>query len=486
VLEHYTPVESYYKLVKKVGGDPEFDTKRAKKKLRRYVESHEHAIRLKAEIMVDHFHEQVLALNKIGGEARAMVVTTGIEHAIQYFHAVRHYLTERKSRYQAIVAFSGEHEYGGAKVTEASLNGFSSSQIADRIREDPHRFLICAEKFQTGYDEPLLHTMYVDKVLSGIKAVQTLSRLNRAHPKKHDVFVLDFMNDSDTIQQAFADYYRTTVLAEETDPNKLHDLKADLDADQVYTIAQIDELVALYLGGADRDKLDPILDACVAVYKEQLDEDGQVDFKGKAKAFLRTYGFLSSILPYTNADWEKLSIFLSFLVSKQLPAPVEGDLSKGILEAIDMDSYRVEKKAVVKIQLPDAEAEIEPVPTTGGGHKPEPELDRLSNILKVFNDQFGNIPWTDSDRVHKLITEDIPKRVAAEAAYLNAKRNSDKQNARIEHDKALGRVMTAVLNDDTELFKQFMDNESFKRWMTDTVFGLTYEQPEARDLIGAR
>ena len=442
VLEHYTPVESYYRLVKKVEGDPEFDTKRAKKKLRRYVESHDHAIRLKAEIMVDHFHEQVLALNKIGGEARAMVVTTGIERAIQYFHAIRDYLTERKSRYRAIVAFSGEHDYGGAKVTEASLNGFPSSQIADKIQEDPYRFLICADKFQTGYDEPLLHTMYVDKILSGIKAVQTLSRLNRAHPKKHDVFVLDFMNDSDTIQEAFADYYRTTVLAEETDPNKLHDLKAALDGYQVYGITQIDEFVALYLGGADRDRLDPILDACVAVYKEQLDEDGQVDFKGKAKAFLRAYGFLSSILPYTNAEWEKLSIFLSFLVSK-LPAPVEGDLSKGILEAIDMDSYRVEKKAAAKIQLPDAEAEIEPVPTTGGGHKPEPELDRLSNILKVFNDQFGNIPWTDADRVHKLITEDIPNRVAADAAYQNAKRNSDKQNARIEHDKALARVMTA-------------------------------------------
>jgi type I restriction enzyme, R subunit len=485
VLEHYTPVESYYKLVKKVEGDPEFDTKRAKKKLRRYVESHDHAIRLKAEIMVDHFHEQVLALNKIGGEARAMVVTTGIERAIQYFYAIRDYLTERKSRYRAIVAFSGEHDYGGAKATEASLNGFPSSQIVNKIQEDPYRFLICADKFQTGYDEPLLHTMYVDKVLSGIKAVQTLSRLNRAHPKKHDVFVLDFMNDSDTIQEAFADYYRTTVLAEETDPNKLHDLKATLDGYEVYEVAQIDKFVALYLSGADRDRLDPILDACVAVYKEQLDEDGQVDFKGKAKAFLRAYGFLSSILPYTNAEWEKLSIFLSFLVSK-LPAPVEGDLSKGILEAIDMDSYRVEKKAVVKIQLPDAEAEIEPVPTTGGGHKPEPELDRLSNILKVFNDQFGSIPWTDADRVHKLITEDIPNRVAADAAYQNAKRNSDKQNARIEHDKALTRVMTAVLNDDTELFKQFMDNESFKRWMTDTVFGLTYEQPEARDLIGAR
>ncbi len=474
VLRHYTPVESYYKLVKKVEGDPEFDTRRAKKKLRRYVESHDHAIRLKAEIMVDHFHEQVLALHKIGGEARAMVVTSGIERAIQYFHAIRDYLAERKSRYKAIVAFSGEHEWGGAKVTEASLNGFPSSQIADRIQEDPYRFLICADKFQTGYDEPLLHTMYVDKILSGIKAVQTLSRLNRAHPKKHDVFVLDFMNDADTIQKAFADYYRTTILAEETDPNKLHDLKAALDGYQVYAATQVDELVALYLGGADRDQLDPILDACVADYRERLDEDAQVDFKGKAKVFLRTYGFLSSILPYTNAEWEKLSIFLTFLVPK-LPAPVEEDLSKGILDAIDMDSYRVEKQAAIKIALPDADAEIEPVPTTGGGHKPEPELDRLSNILKTFNDQFGNIPWTDADRVHKLITVDIPSRVAADKAYQNARQNSDRQNARIEHDKALARVMTAVLKDDTELFKQFMDNESFKRWLTDTVFGLTYD-----------
>ncbi len=474
VLKHYTSVESYYKLVKKVEGDPEFDTKRAKKKLRRYVESHDHAIRLKAEIMVDHFHEQVLALNKIGGQARAMVVTSGVERAIQYFHAFRDYLVERKSPHQPIVAFSGEHEYGGAKVTEASLNGFPSSQIADKIQEDPYRFLICADKFQTGYDEPLLHTMYVDKVLSGIKAVQTLSRLNRAHPQKHDVFVLDFMNDSDTIQEAFADYYRTTVLAEETDPNKLHDLKAALDGYQVYAPAQIEQLVGLYLGGADRDKLDPILDACVAVYKQQLNEDGQVDFKGKAKTFLRAYGFLSSILPYTNAEWERLSIFLTFLVPK-LPAPMEEDLSKGIVDSIDMDSYRVEKKAAMKIQLPDEDAAIEPVPMTGGGSKAEPELDRLSNILKMFNDQFGNIPWTDADRGHKLITEDIPSRVAADTAYQNAKQNSDKQNARIEHDKALARVMTAVLKDDTELFKQFMDNDSFKRWLTDTVFRITYD-----------
>jgi type I restriction enzyme R subunit len=313
VLKSYTPVDSYYKLIKKTEDDPEFDTKKAKKKLRRYVESHDHAIRLKAEIMVDHFHEQVLAAGKIGGQARAMVVTSGIERAIQYFHAFKTYLVERKSPYQAIVAFSGEHDYDGARVSEVSLNGFSSGEIAAKIQTDPYRFLICADKFQTGYDEPLLHTMYVDKPLAGIKAVQTLSRLNRAHPQKHDCFVLDFQNNSEAITFAFQDYYRTTLLAEETDPNKLHDLKAALDASQVYSPEQVQKLVALFLGDADRDQLDPILDECVAVYVDKLDEDGQVDFKGKAKVFCRTYSFLSSVIPYSNAEWEKLSILLNLL-----------------------------------------------------------------------------------------------------------------------------------------------------------------------------
>lgn len=476
VLQSFTPVESYYKLVKKIEGDPELDKKRARKKLRRYVEGHDHAIRLKAEIMVDHFREQVLALNKIGGEARAMVVTNGIGRAIQYYLAIRAYLVELKRPYQALVAFSGE--YGDEKATEATFNGFPSNLIKERFREDPYRFLVCADKFQTGYDEPLLHTMYVDKPLAGVKAVQTLSRLNRAHPKKHDVFVLDFMNDVETIRQAFADYYKTTILSEETDPNKLHDLQDALDREQVYTQEEINTFVELYLGGAGRERLDPILDACRAVYRERLDEDGQVQFKGNAKAFLRTYGFLASILPYTNAGWEKLSIFLSFLVPG-LPAPVEDDLSRGILEAIDMDSYRVEKKSAVRIQLPDEDAEISPASTAGGGHKPEPELDRLSNILKTFNDQFGAKDWQDRDRVLRLISGDIPAGVSADPAFQNARQNSDAQNARIEHDKALGRVMTGVLKDDAQLFKEFSDNPSFRRWLADMVFEMTYGRPGA-------
>ena len=475
VLKAYTPVDSYYQLIKKIEDDPEFDKKKAKKKLRRYVESHDHAIRRKAEIMVDHFHEQVMATGKIGGQARAMVVTSGIQRAIQYFHAFKTYLEERKSPYQAIVAFSGEHEYGGAKQTEATLNGFPSKDIADRIQNDPYRFLICADKFQTGYDEPLLHTMYVDKALSNIKAVQTLSRLNRAHPKKHDCFVLDFQDNREAVTEAFQNYYRTTLLADETDPNKLHDLKTALDDAQVYAPAQVQQLVAAFLAGADREQLDPILDVCRNVYVETLDEDAQIDFKSKAKVFCRSYAFLSSIIAYSNAEWEKLSIFLNMLINK-LPAPREEDLAKGILESIDMDSYRVEKKAAQKIALEDKESEIEPVPTEAGGHKPETELDRLSNILKVFNEQFGTM-FDDTDRVVKRLREDVAPFVAADAAFQNAKENTP-HTARMAYDMALGRAMQRLLKDDTQVYKQYVENEAFRRQVGDIVFSIV-NRPQA-------
>lgn len=477
VLKSYTPVECYYRLERVIEGDPEFDTKKAKKKLRKYVESHSQAIREKAEIMVDHFHHNVIGQRKIGGEARAMVVCSGIQRAIEYYHNISDYLREIKSPYKAIVAFSGEHEYGKQKVSESSLNGFPSSQIEDKLREDPHRFLIVANKFLTGFDEPLLHTMYVDKPLSGIKAVQTLSRLNRAHPKKDGVFILDFANSVDTIRAAFSDYYRTTILSDETDPNKLHDLKADLDGYQVYSQTDINTLVERYLSEAPRDTLDPILDACVATYNEELDEDGQVDFKGKAKTFARTYSFLASILPYSNAQWEKLSTFLNFLIPK-LPAPKEEDLSKGILETIDMDSYRIEVKSRLSIDLADEEAEIEPVPTSGGGRKAEAELDHLSSIVREFNELFGNIEWKDEDKIRKVIFEDIPAKIREDKAYQNAVKNSDKQNARIEHDRALGNVMLDLLSDHTELFRRFSDDPNFKRFLSNWMFDHTYrEQP---------
>jgi type I restriction enzyme, R subunit len=477
VLANYTQVNSYYRLIKTIEGDPEFDARKACKKLRRFVEDNDHAIRLKAEIMVDHFHDHVLALNKVGGQARAMVVTSRIDRALKYHFAIQAYLRERKSPYRAIVAFSGEPEFGDEVVSEARLNGFPSREISDRFRNDPtYRFLVCADKFQTGYDEPLLHTMYVDKTLSGIKAVQTLSRLNRAHPQKYDTMVLDFVNEPDVIQRSFADYYRTTLLSEETDPNKLHDLEADLDDHGVYDSQQVEDFVGMYLTDAPRERLDPILDACAGAFTGELDEDSQVDFKGKAKAFVRTYGFLAAILPFTNAAWEKLSIFLNFLVPK-LPAPVEEDLTRGLLETVDMDSYRVEKQATMKIVLADTDAEIDPVPASGGGYRPESERDLLSNIVATFNEQWGNVRWEDGDRVRRLISQDIPARVAADGAYRNAMRNNDAQNARIEHDKALARVMVGVLRDDMDLYKLFSDNDAFKKWLTSSMFLATYAPP---------
>ncbi len=305
--------------------------------------------------------------------------------------------------------------------------------------------------------------------------MQTLSRLNRSHPGKHDVFVLDFLNDADTIREAFAPFYRATILADETDPNKLHDLQAALDGAGVYTPGQVEDFARRYLDGAPRDQLDPILDACVEVYQRELDEDGQVDFKGKAKSFTRTHNFLSAVLPWNNPAWETLSIFLNFLIPK-LPAPREEDLSKGILEAIDMDSYRAEKQAMQKIMLSDEDTEIDPVPVGSGGSRPEPELDRLSSIINEFNDLFGDIEWEDADRVAELIAKTIPGRVAADSAFQNARENSDEENAKIEHERALQRVMTAIMKDDNQLFKQFMDNRSFKQWMTARI----YEQASAR------
>jgi type I restriction enzyme R subunit len=475
VLANYTPVGSYYKLMKTVEDDPEFDAKRASKKLRAYVEGNEHAIAQKSAIMVEHFLAQVVAKRKIAGQARAMVVTSSIARCIEYFHAIRDALAARKSPYRAVVAFSGEHEYKGMKVTEASLNGFPSSAIAEQVKTDPYRILVVANKFQTGYDEPLLHTMYVDKALSGVLAVQTLSRLNRAHPAKHDTFVLDFANDADEIQRAFEPYYRTTVLAEETDANKLHDLVNDLDAFAVYTIEQIDEFVSRYLAGESRDQLDPLLDVSVAEYIEMPDEDDQVAFKGGAKAFLRTYNFLSTVLPYGSSEWEKRSIFLDHLVPK-LPAPKEEDLSAGILENIDLESYRAEKLNAMKIVLDDEDGTLAPVPAAGGGHLSDPELERLSAIVRSFNDHFGNIEWNDADRVQRFITEEIPRMVSEDEAYKNAQANDDPVNARVESDRALSQVMLRLISDDTQLFKEFQDNSSFKQWLASAVFNATYRK----------
>lgn len=475
VLKNYVTIDSWYKIAKKVEDDPMFDKKRAQKKLRSFVEGNPDVIAKKAAMMVDHFHEQIIARKKLGGQSRAMVVTASIPRCIETYYAITQCLADRHSPYKAIIAFSGECSYHGQEppLTSAAMNGFPDAKIPQEFKKDPYRLLVVADMFQTGFDEPLLQTMYVDKPLSDIAAVQSLSRLNRAAPGKDEVYVLDFANKAETIEKAFSRFYRTTILSGETDPNKLYDLISLMEDYQVYDHSDVEKVVDLFLSGGERDRLDPLFDSCVVLY-DQLETEDQIQFKSAAKAFVRTYGFLGSILPYGNAAWEKLSIFLNLLIPK-LPSPQTDDLSEGILAAVDLDSYRNEAREAVAIRLEDEDAEIAPVPTGKVGHIVEPEMDPLSHIISEFNDMFGNIQWNDADNVQRQLLQ-IPAMVSHDEKYRNAMKNSDEQEARTEGERALQQVIFSIMADNMELFKQFQDNPSFKKWLTDMVFNLTYNQ----------
>ncbi|WP_418519144.1 type I restriction endonuclease subunit R [Megasphaera sp.] len=475
VLKNYVTIDSWYKIAKKVEDDPMFDKKRAQKKLRSFVEGNPDVIAKKAAMMVDHFHEQIIARKKLGGQSRAMVVTASIPRCIETYYAITKCLADRHSPYKAIIAFSGECSYHGQEppLTSAAMNGFPDAKIPQEFKKDPYRLLVVADMFQTGFDELLLQTMYVDKPLSDIAAVQSLSRLNRAAPGKDEIYVLDFANKAETIEKAFSRFYRTTILSGETDPNKLYDLISLMEDYQVYDHSDVEKVVDLFLSGGERDRLDPLLDSCVVLY-DQLETEDQIQFKSAAKAFVRTYGFLGSILPYGNAAWEKLSIFLNLLILK-LPSPQTDDLSEGILAAVDLDSYRNEAREAVAIRLEDEDAEIAPVPTGKVGHIVEPEMDPLSHIISEFNDMFGNIQWNDADNVQRQLLQ-IPAMVSHDEKYRNAMKNSDEQEARTESERALQQVIFSIMADNMELFKQFQDNPSFKKWLTDMVFNLTYNK----------
>ena len=467
VLTNYTPYRSYYELSKAVEDNPEFDSRRAQNKLRRYVEAHPETVAQKTAIMVDHFESAVRRPKKLGGEARAMVVAESVNLAIEYYFAIREHIRQDELPFDVLVAFSGDRDYNGDRVTEASLNGFSERKTASEFRGGDYRILVCADKFQTGYDEPLLTAMYVDKPLSGVKAVQTLSRLNRKPRGKEDTYILDFANDSDTIKASFDDYYRATILSDETDPNKLHDLEDTLNAGGVYTQEIVENVNHAFYrhinemgerGTRGRNDFDPSLDDCVDRYTD-LSEDDQVEFKGGAKAFIRTYAFLSQIMDIRRRGWEELATFLRFLIPK-LPAPEEDDLSVGIEQAVDLASYVVEKQEVMKIILEDEDTEIDPVPDGMGRLRQEAVLDPLSEIISDFNRQY-RLPGMDEDFSDRIIRS-VPNLVNKNEAYRNAKQNADPENVQIELMKAIRDALLEVSNCSAEFFALYHSNEEFQ------------------------
>lgn len=484
VLQNYTPYQSFYKVVRAIEEDPEFDKKQASAKIRAWVEAQPETIGEKSRIIVEHFHTSVIDRGKIGGQARAMVVTSSILRAIDFYYEISKRLVERKSPYKAIVAFSGQKEYGGKMVSESDVNGFPSSGIEERMGKDPYRILIVADKFQTGYDQPLLHTMYVDKVLSDVKAVQTLSRLNRCHPKKRDTFVLDFAGNAELVAQTFQRYYKATNLNKETDPNKLNDLLDKIEQYGIHTPEEVDEINRIFFSEEDRTLLDPILDTAVERFKE-LDADGKIDCKSAIKGYNRIYPFLAAVIPHTSAYWEKMYIYLHLLATK-LPRLPREDRTAGLIDAIDFDQYRAIKQGEAQFELENRDDEIEPVPVSGGGLASEPDFDKLSNILKEFNTAFGGIEWEHPEEAIEQIRL-LPERLAANENFSNAVLRSDEQNAEIESNNALFQIVVGLLSEKTEFARNYLENPQFQAFINQRVFTQAYtlaqkEYPHADNL----
>lgn len=467
VLLNYTTYNSHFALLKKIEDDPLFDKKKAQKKLRIYVESHELNIARKTAVMVDHFMDAVIAKKKINGLAKAMVVTSSRRNAVKYKKAFDTYLKENGIPYNAIVAFSGEID----EQTESTLNGFSSASIPDEFKKANNRFLIVANKYQTGFDQPLLHTMYVDKKLGGVSAVQTLSRLNRTTSGKTDTFVLDFANSTDEIKNSFEPYYETTILGEATDPNKLFDLQNALDAYQVYTNVQVHEFSDKIVQNVTVAQLHSILDAAANVFRTTLDEKSQEDFRTKCKSYVRLYVFLAQIVPFTNPYLERLYIFLNHIQNKIQREQGE-DLAQGVLDTIDLDSYRLQKQGEFRITLQQGD-ELLPASEMGSGVA-EPEMETLSNIVKAFNDRFGTT-FTNEDKVRKMAAELMQDVKTDQAAMDNINASLDKndiQNAQITFTDVLKEKMINHIDSNFEVFKEYNDNPEFKAFLASQMFKL--------------
>lgn len=472
VLKNYTTYQAYFELLKKIESDPVYNKKKAQRLLIGYVERHEHAIDTKVKIMVEHFGEKIA--DDIFGRAKSMVVTKSRLHAVKYKVAFDKYLAERGYPYKALVAFSGTVRDGKLEYTETQMNGgISEKQTAEEFKKDEYRFLIVAEKFQTGFDQPLLEVMYVDKKLSGVNAVQTLSRLNRTTPGKTDTFVLDFVNMVEDIKEAFQPYYTTTVLSEATDPNILNDLERDILQFKLFAVYEVDGFVEDYLNEKSPDVLNSALDGIVERYKELLSEEKD-DFKSKSQDYIRKYGFISQIVTFEDPRLEKLFIFLKFLVRK-LPARTVV-LPYEVLEAVDMDSYKVEKKVEMNISLENKEGVIDPMGLGGSGFEVQEEIDPLSKIIKDINERFG----TAFDSEDKVILNTLSQRLLSNEVLEGSIKNNNRNAAKIKFDTLFQGELITMLNSHFDLYKKLDENPELKSFVNDRIFDFVHRKVEER------
>ena len=466
VLANYTTYQSYYGLVVTNNPEEEYDVKETNKQLRRYVESNPHTIEAKARIMLTHFYQQVYKKGLLESQAKAMVVTSSRQNAVRYHFAFQKLAHQLNCPLGFVTAFSGEVGLDGTQWTEASLNGFGSKLIPKKIKTNQYQFLICANKYQTGYDEPLLQTMYVDKKLGGVGAVQTLSRLNRAHKGKDRVFVLDFANTEEDIKHAFDPYYTTTLLGEGTDPNRLNDLRDSLEHYQVYTEEQVRAFAHGVLAGQSPDELHALLDnSYEKIKKLPLHEIDSL--KKKIKSYTNLYGFVSQILTFESHELEELYQFLRQLSKKLVQLGSQTTLlDQSVLESVDFDSYRNQLVSQnVRIQLEETDA-LRPRDSSSA-IPGEQNKDSLAHIVESFNERFGT-DFTDEDDVH-LVIDNVSDKLIAEGSIVNSYQSGDTQNRLLVLEKLLNEFITGKVDSHMKLFDSYNDNKEFREYFSHTV-----------------
>lgn len=467
VLKNYLTYPTYFKLVKTIEDDPEFNEEKAKKVLRRFVELHPHAIHEKTEIILDHFMNSTR--HKIKGKAKAMLVTSGRKEAVLYKQEFDRQIKEKKLPIKTLAAFTGTIKQDTVEYTEVNINDIGKKSIKEAFRGDDYKILIVANKFQTGFDEPLLQTMYVDKKLNGVAAVQTLSRLNRIAPNKNDTLVIDFANDTEVIRKAFEPYYGETTLEEETDYKKLYELQENIYDFYLFDEEEVGDFVKAYTKGIEQAELHNFLSEPVNRFRGR-DKEDQVEFKKKIRRYQSIYSFMAQLLPFSDLSLEKLYIYLKFL-SKVLPT-INEPLPFNVLEDVDMDSYKIDTHDEgASIILGESEGTLKPMSPSDPGYRPE-EQTRLSQILEALNEAFST-DFTDADR---LLVSQITGNMLSDEDLMNKVRNNPKENVAAIFDKFFDKELVNIFNSNESFYNKINTNEQLRDRLKRDLLDLVYEE----------
>ena len=461
VLQHYSTYQTYWRLRKTIEDDPRFPKAKAASLLRKHVDEHPHTIASKVAIIVPQFVQN--GMHKIGKRGKAMIVTQSRLHAVRYRQAVDRFIAENEIPFQALVAFSGTVRDGGIEYTESGMNGFPESQTRKLFESDDYRFLIVAEKFQTGFDQPLLHSMYVDKKLGGVKAVQTLSRLNRNHANKEDTMVVDFANEADEIQEAFQPYYQETILTEGTDPEQLYDRRQELLDAGVFDEGDVDRFAEVYFGASPTlARIHALLDTPATRFRE-LGEDAQDAFRAALRGYVRLYAFVAQVAEFSDSDLERLYAFGRHLASK-LPS-ASSELPYEVRRDIDLDRQRIERTFEGAISLPHEQGKLQPVGGSGTGQRDE-DVEALSEIIKALNERFGT-EFSDAD---KVVVEQLSRRIDANEALRRSVEQDDAADARLTFNNVAQENFEQLIDEHYSFYKSVTDDPQLKDRFFDLLF----------------